>query len=60
LPNSVSVTLTGVGHGTFFRGCMPKMMSAFIDEPDPTTLERGCAARMGPFPAFVDAMGPPP
>lgn len=58
LKNSVHVVLKGLSHGVFFRGCMPGLVQAFVEEPVPAELDRGCAERMGPFPLFVDGMGP--
>ena len=60
LTNSVHVTARGVGHNVIFRGCVPELVSRFLKAPDPVALDVTCTERLGPFPVFIDGMGPAP
>jgi pimeloyl-ACP methyl ester carboxylesterase len=50
----------GQGHGVLAAGCMPRLVSEFFDEPDPTKLNALCLEALGDTPAFVDFNGAPP
>jgi pimeloyl-ACP methyl ester carboxylesterase len=60
LSNARHLVLKGQGHGVFVRGCMPKLIEQFIDNPDPGKLDASCLDRLGPTPAFVDFNGAAP
>lgn len=60
LPNSVHVTAQGLGHNVMFRGCVPDVVARFLKTPEPAALDVSCAAKLGPFPVFVDGLGPAP
>lgn len=60
LTNSVHVKAKGIGHNVIFRGCVPDIVARFLKTPDPAALDVACADKLGPFPVFVDAMGPAP
>jgi pimeloyl-ACP methyl ester carboxylesterase len=60
LAHARHLVLDGQGHGVFARGCVPKLIAKFIDDPDPERLDTRCAERFGPTPAFVDFNGATP
>jgi pimeloyl-ACP methyl ester carboxylesterase len=61
VPNSKHVIAKGVGHNVIFRGCAPEIVARFLASPTAVaTLDVACADKLGPFPLFVDGMGPPP
>ncbi|MEM9623773.1 MAG: alpha/beta hydrolase, partial [Pseudomonadota bacterium] len=60
LTNAIHIVAPGQGHGVIARGCLPRLIMDFIDTADPTALDESCTAHMGPYPFFVDLMGPPP
>jgi pimeloyl-ACP methyl ester carboxylesterase len=60
LSNARHLVLKGQGHAVFIRGCMPRLIEEFVDDPDPKNLDAGCLDRLGPTPAFVDFNGAAP
>jgi pimeloyl-ACP methyl ester carboxylesterase len=68
LPNNRHVVVPGTGHGNFFRGCVPRIVRSFLEDPESVArkgppdkiLDISCAQKMGPLPAFLDEMGPAP
>jgi pimeloyl-ACP methyl ester carboxylesterase len=60
LSRARQLVLAGQGHGISIRGCMPKLVAQFIDDPQPERLDTRCAERLGPIPAFVDFNGATP
>ncbi len=64
VPKSKHVVAKGVGHNVIFRGCAPEIVARFISSAASTAkiedLDISCADKLGPFPLFVDVMGPPP
>ncbi len=54
------LVLKGEGHGQLATGCMPRLMAAFLDSPDPKALDAGCLEEHRPAPFFVAATGPAP
>jgi pimeloyl-ACP methyl ester carboxylesterase len=60
LSNARHLLLKGQGHAVLGRGCMPKLIEQFIDNPAPRTLDASCLDRLGPTPAFVDFSGAAP
>lgn len=60
LSRSVHVKARGVGHNVLVRGCAPRLAARFLDEPEPQALDVSCAASLGPFPLFIDELGPAP
>jgi pimeloyl-ACP methyl ester carboxylesterase len=55
-----SLVLPGEGHGQVATGCVPRIMAAFLDDPDPETLDASCLKEHRPAPFFVGLTGPPP
>lgn len=60
LTRARQVVLDGQSHSVFVRGCVPKLIAQFIDDPEPARLDTRCADRLGPTPAFVDFNGATP
>ena len=50
----------GQGHSLLSRGCMPQLLSKFIDKPDPQQLDASCLDKLGATPAFIDFNGASP
>jgi len=54
------LVLDGEGHGQVATACVPKLMAAFLDNPDPQALDAACLAAHRPAPFFVGLTGPAP
>ena len=60
LPRSRHLVLPGQGHGTFFRGCMPRVAAAFLEAGTADGLDTSCLERVRAAPPFLDAQGGSP
>ncbi len=60
LSNARHLVLKGQGHAVLIRGCVPKLIEQFVNDPKPKTLDATCLDRLGPTPAFVDFNGASP
>ena len=60
LSNARHLVLNGQGHSVLGRGCMPKLVEQFVNDPKPKKLDARCLDRLGPTPAFVDFNGASP
>jgi pimeloyl-ACP methyl ester carboxylesterase len=60
LSSSLHVSVPGVGHGTWNRGCVPRMMADFIDAASVDGLDSSCVEDLHRPPFFVSFAGPPP
>jgi pimeloyl-ACP methyl ester carboxylesterase len=60
LPRARLLTLPGQGHGVLSRGCMPRLVAAFLEAGSADGLDVGCLERVTPAPFFVDLAGPRP
>ena len=60
LSNSLSLVVPGQGHGNVFRGCVPKLLTQFIDAAAVKGLDTACVKDIKPFPFFVNFSGPKP
>ena len=58
--NRVEIVGAGQGHGLLGAGCIPRVMTAFIQSDDPSAIDTSCAERIGSFPFFVSPNGPKP
>jgi pimeloyl-ACP methyl ester carboxylesterase len=54
------LVLPGEGHGQLATGCMPRLVAAFLDAPDPQALDAACLAEHRPAPFFIGSTGPGP
>jgi hypothetical protein len=52
MPNSFTLTAPGFGHTVGHLGCMPSIISAFVDSGSTSGLDTACVADMSP-PPFV-------
>jgi pimeloyl-ACP methyl ester carboxylesterase len=55
-----SLVLAGEGHGQLSTSCVPRLMAAFLDHPNPEGLDASCLDLHRPTPFFVDLTGPAP
>ncbi|MGA2187700.1 MAG: alpha/beta hydrolase [Steroidobacteraceae bacterium] len=55
-----NLVLEGEGHGQIATGCIPTLIAAFLDNPDPQALDAACLARHRPAPFFIGMTGPAP
>ena len=60
LANARQLVFKGQGHSLLGRGCMPQVLSKFIDKPDPKQLDASCLDKLGSTPAFIDFNGASP
>lgn len=60
LGNSLHVIAPGQGHGVVARGCIPLLLSDFVEQAGIADLDTGCVERLRPSPFFVDLLGPTP
>jgi pimeloyl-ACP methyl ester carboxylesterase len=54
------LVLPGEGHGQLATGCVPRLVAAFLDSPDPQALDAACLGDHRPAPFFVSSTGPAP
>ena len=60
LPNSLSLVAPGQGHNVVARGCIPSIVTDFIEGQDPENLSVSCVSKIRPLPFFVNFSGPNP
>jgi pimeloyl-ACP methyl ester carboxylesterase len=60
MPDSLHLIGPGQGHGIFNRGCIPGLISKFVETTDLQGLETQCIERLRAMPFFLDSMGPAP
>lgn len=60
LSNAAHLVARGQGHGVVARGCMPQVISEFVDEASVDDLNTECLDRLQPLPFFVSPLGPAP
>ncbi len=60
LSNARHVVAPGQGHNVIPRGCVPRVLAAFIETPDPDALDVACIDDLGPAPFFTTFTGPEP
>ncbi len=60
LDNAKLIIAKGQGHNIIGRGCMPKLVSEFMDTLKPKTLDTDCVDELGPIPHFIDFNGAAP
>ena len=52
--------LAGQGHAVLATGCVPRLLSDFVDRPEPARIDADCLKELGPVPFFLDASGAAP
>ena len=60
LENRLHIVGEGQGHGLISRGCIPKVISDFLEDPILENLKTECVKHLKPVPFFVNAYGPSP
>jgi pimeloyl-ACP methyl ester carboxylesterase len=60
LVNHRHLVLEGEGHGQLATGCVPRLMAAFLDNPEPRTLDTDCLKSHRPAAFFISVNGPAP
>ena len=60
LSNAVHLVAPGQGHGTIARGCMPKLILEFVEDPKPQDIDASCLTHLAPSPFFINSLGPAP
>jgi pimeloyl-ACP methyl ester carboxylesterase len=60
LPASRRVVLAGQGHGVLARGCLPRVVAAFVAAGSADGLDLACADLVRPAPLFLDLQGGAP
>jgi len=54
------LVVKGQGHAVIGRGCLPSLVSRFMDDPDPHKLDISCADVLGPVPHLINFNGAAP
>jgi pimeloyl-ACP methyl ester carboxylesterase len=60
LSNARHVVAPGQGHNVIPRGCVPRVLADFIDNPDVAALDADCVDDLGPAAFFTSFTGPEP
>jgi pimeloyl-ACP methyl ester carboxylesterase len=60
LPASRHLVVPGAAHGTLFRGCVPRLLAAFLAAGRADGLDASCLERQRAAPFFLDLAGPSP
>ena len=60
LTNAKLIVAKGQGHNIIGRGCLPKLVSTFMDTLDPKVLDAACVDELAPIPHFIDFNGAAP
>ncbi len=58
LSRSEHIIVPGVGHGTMLQGCIPELMSDFLNDSDPHGISSGCVSDLERPPFFTSFAGP--
>jgi pimeloyl-ACP methyl ester carboxylesterase len=60
LSNSLHLVGQGQGHGVLLRGCIPEIMTDFVESGTLEGLETTCVGKLEPFPFFLSFAGTQP
>jgi pimeloyl-ACP methyl ester carboxylesterase len=60
LTNSLQLTVPGMGHINVYRGCVPRLMTEFINTGSTQGLQPACVEDIQPSPFFINFNGPTP
>jgi pimeloyl-ACP methyl ester carboxylesterase len=60
LPNSRHLIAPGQGHSVMGRGCLPRLVTEFIQSADASKLKPECLAELAPAPFFLNLSGAAP
>lgn len=59
-PNALHLVAAGQAHGVLGRGCIPRIVAAFVASAGGEELDTGCMNQLGPTPFFTTLLGPEP
>lgn len=60
LTNARQIVVQGLGHSVFYYGCMPRLLSEFLQTTDPKALDTSCVDRIQPANFFTSFTGSQP
>ncbi len=60
LPNSLHLVAPGQGHNVVFRGCLPRLVTDFVEQGSFAGLDTRCVEDIRPAPFFINFSGPAP
>jgi len=60
LSNALHIIGAGQGHGIISRGCIPGLVTEFVEAGKWNDLDTSCAERLTDTPFFLDLLGPSP
>ena len=60
LPKSLHLVAPGQGHSVMGRGCLPRLVTQFIQDADVSKLESECLQELSPAPFFLNLSGAAP
>ncbi len=60
LTNSLHLVVPEMGHGQFYRGCMPRVITSFIQQGSLENLDTTCVSEVKAPPFFLTLAGPQP
>ena len=60
LPAGRHVTVPGQAHGVMYRGCLPRVVAAFVKKGSADGLDVACVERLHASPIFLDMQGGAP
>lgn len=60
LPNSRHLVAPGQGHSVLGRGCLPRLMTEFIDTANAAALDAECLQQLSPAPFYLNLSGAAP
>jgi pimeloyl-ACP methyl ester carboxylesterase len=60
LAHARQLVAPGQGHAVIGAGCMPRLVSAFVQDRDPARLDDSCLKALGDTPAFLTVNGAAP
>jgi len=60
LTNARQIVVSGLGHSVFYYGCMPRLISEFLQSADPNALDTTCVEAIQPADFFINYTGSQP
>lgn len=60
LSHALQLVIPGMGHANFTRGCLPRVISDFVENGAVEGLDTGCVSEFKPAPFFTNFAGPQP
>jgi pimeloyl-ACP methyl ester carboxylesterase len=60
LSNSLNLVVPGIGHNVIYRGCVPKILTSFIESGTPQGLDTTCVKEIRPAPFMLSFSGSQP